>query len=34
MLVHNVAERNEAAKRRMRALLYFLKEKHSLISGP
>ncbi|HDS7195942.1 TPA: molybdopterin-guanine dinucleotide biosynthesis protein MobC [Klebsiella michiganensis] len=26
MLVHNVAERNEAAKRRMQALLYFLKE--------
>ncbi|MDY4314376.1 MobC family replication-relaxation protein [Pectobacterium actinidiae] len=26
MLIHNVAERNEAAKRRMRALLYFLKE--------
>lgn len=26
MLVHNVFERNEAAKRRMRALLYFLKE--------
>lgn len=26
MLVHNFADRNEAAKRRMRALLYFLKE--------
>lgn len=26
MLIHNVAKRNEAAKRRMRALLYFLKE--------
>lgn len=26
MLIHNVAEKNEAAKRRMRALLYFLKE--------
>ena len=26
MLIHNVAERNETAKRRMRALLYFLKE--------
>ncbi|WP_275148976.1 MobC family replication-relaxation protein [Citrobacter koseri] len=26
MLIHNVAERNEAAKRRVRALLYFLKE--------
>lgn len=26
MLIHNVAERNEAARRRMRALLYFLKE--------
>lgn len=26
MLIHNVAERNEAANRRMRALLYFLKE--------
>lgn len=26
MLIHNVAVRNEAAKRRMRALLYFLKE--------
>ncbi|CNB46849.1 putative mobilization protein mobC [Yersinia intermedia] len=26
MLIHNVAERNEAAKRRIRTLLYFLKE--------
>ncbi|HFJ2964163.1 TPA: MobC family replication-relaxation protein [Klebsiella pneumoniae] len=26
MLIHNVAERNEAAKQKMRALLYFLKE--------
>lgn len=26
MLIHNVAERNETAKKRMRALLYFLKE--------
>lgn len=26
MLIHNVAERNEAAKRRVRTLLYFLKE--------
>ncbi|HDS4487045.1 TPA: molybdopterin-guanine dinucleotide biosynthesis protein MobC [Enterobacter hormaechei subsp. steigerwaltii] len=26
MLIHNVAERNEAANRRMRTLLYFLKE--------
>ncbi|AIR71408.1 MobC family replication-relaxation protein [Dickeya fangzhongdai] len=26
MLIHNVTERNEAAKRRMQALLYFLKE--------
>lgn len=26
MLIHNVAERKEAAKRRMQALLYFLKE--------
>jgi hypothetical protein len=26
MLIHNVAERNEAANRRMEALLSFLKE--------
>ncbi|ESN40846.1 hypothetical protein L366_03261 [Klebsiella variicola] len=26
MFIHTVAERNEAAKQRMRALLYFLKE--------